>query len=127
MFKALSDDTLLKKCLHGGTQNSNESFHHPIWDRCPKTVFVGRDRLQIAVDDASIVFNDGEMGRLDVFRNLNLSIGVHQVSGFQTLDKKRITAANIQCQESSKVKRVQRSLAAAQKEDKTEGYGAGAF
>ena len=46
VFKALSDDSLLKKCLHGGTQNSNESFHHLIWDRsfpCPKTVFVGRN------------------------------------------------------------------------------------
>ncbi|KAK3755535.1 hypothetical protein RRG08_012757 [Elysia crispata] len=61
IFEDLSSDNLLKKCLHGGTQNANESFHNLIWDRCSKTTFVGKDRLQIAVFDGTIVFNDGEM------------------------------------------------------------------
>ena len=45
VFETLTDDSLLQKCLHGGTQNSNESFHHLIWEGCPKTTFCGRERL----------------------------------------------------------------------------------
>ena len=30
VFKTLTDDTLLEKCAHGGTQNTNESFHNRI-------------------------------------------------------------------------------------------------
>ena len=58
VFEVLSADGLLAKCTHGGTQNSNESFHHLIWSRCPKTVFVGRKRLETAVFDAAVVYND---------------------------------------------------------------------
>ena len=63
VFKDLSRNTLLRKCLHRGAQNVNESFHHLVWERCPKSTFVGRDRLEIAFSDATIVFNEGEVGR----------------------------------------------------------------
>ena len=68
--------------MHGGTQNANESYHHLVWDRCPKAVFVGRDRLEIAVADATTVYNEGESGRLDVFRELGLSVSKFQKLGF---------------------------------------------
>ncbi|XP_065676012.1 uncharacterized protein LOC136092192 [Hydra vulgaris] len=35
IFKDLSNQDLLKKCLHGQTQN-NESLNGVIWKRCPK-------------------------------------------------------------------------------------------
>ena len=57
IFSTPADDSLLEKCLHGGTQNTNESFHHLIWERCPKTTFCGRSRVVLAVDDATVVFN----------------------------------------------------------------------
>ena len=47
----LSDDSLLYKCMHDGIQTSYDSFHHLIWKRCPKSVFVGRKRLDVAIDD----------------------------------------------------------------------------
>ena len=73
MFDALSLDSLLLKCVHGGTQNVNESFHHVIWNRCLKTVFVGkRKRLQIAVHEAAIVFNGGEVSWLPLLRKLGM-------------------------------------------------------
>ena len=40
IFAELSDETLLEKCLHGKTQNQNESFNPMIWDRIPKTRYV---------------------------------------------------------------------------------------
>ena len=63
VFEALSSNDLLKKCAHGDTENTNESFHHLIWEQCPRT-FVARRRLELAVADATIAYNDGELGRL---------------------------------------------------------------
>ena len=77
VFEKLSGDDLLQKCAHGGTQNANESVHNMIWTRCPKTVFVGRTRLEIAVYDAVSVFNEGERSRLKVFQLLGLMWNQH--------------------------------------------------
>ena len=40
IFKDLSNQDLLKKCLHGQTQNNNESLNSVIWKRCPKDIYV---------------------------------------------------------------------------------------
>ena len=40
----LSKDELLAKCLHGETQNNNESLNM-IWAKCPKNVFVTKPVL----------------------------------------------------------------------------------
>ena len=39
---AWSDARLLNKCLHGLTQNVNEILNGMIWDRCPKSILVGK-------------------------------------------------------------------------------------
>ena len=49
---SLSDDNLLQKCLHGKTQNNNESLNGLLWKRCPKDVFVGRVTLELGVASA---------------------------------------------------------------------------
>ena len=36
IFLDLSKDELLAKCLHGETQNNNESLNNMIWAKCPK-------------------------------------------------------------------------------------------
>ena len=36
IYEDLSSDKLLSKCLHGLTQNNNESFNMTIWERIPK-------------------------------------------------------------------------------------------
>ncbi|GFW54485.1 uncharacterized protein TNCV_1608491 [Trichonephila clavipes] len=59
VFRDLTEKDLLKKCLHGRTQNPNESFNKCIWERIPKTVFVGIETLKIGVMDDVICFNDG--------------------------------------------------------------------
>lgn len=42
IFDRLRDESLLKKCLHGKTQNINESFNGIVWSRCPKRVYVSK-------------------------------------------------------------------------------------
>ena len=85
VFENLSCDELLKKFCHGGSQNANESFHQLIWLRCPKSGFVGRKRLELAVNDAVIVYNEGEHCRLTIFEALGLSAGRHLKEGLRKI------------------------------------------
>ena len=104
MFEAVSADSLLLKCTHGGTQNSNESFHHLIWNRCTKAVFVGRKRLEAAVYYAAVVYNEGEMRR-QIFSSLGLLEGAFMKVAFHAIDQKRVRSAEKQVIEAAKVSR----------------------
>ena len=63
----LASDDHLSKCLHGQTQNVNESFNQCIWKKVPKDTFVGKRTLQIGVASATMHFNDGARGLLNLF------------------------------------------------------------
>ena len=66
LFLELIDENLLSKCLHGKTQNSNESINGVIWKQCPKDIFVRRKVLEMGVASAVISFNDGTKRLIDV-------------------------------------------------------------
>lgn len=51
----------LRKCLHGLTQNQNESFNNLIWMHAPKSNYCGLAKMEFAVYDALANFN-GKMG-----------------------------------------------------------------
>lgn len=61
VFKSLSDRSLLRKCLHGQTQNPNESVNSVIWARLPKIWFVGIRTVHLGVYDAVSTFNCGNV------------------------------------------------------------------
>ncbi|GFU76763.1 uncharacterized protein TNCV_4467011 [Trichonephila clavipes] len=86
VFRDLTEKDLLKKCLHGRTQNPNESFNKCIWERIPKTVFVG-------VMDAVICFNDGYVSRIKVFEALGIKPGYNTERALLIIDNKRIFEA----------------------------------
>ena len=58
IFTDLSNGGLLLKCLHGKTQNANDSNNNIIWTKCPKNIYVQRNVLEIGVASAVIYFND---------------------------------------------------------------------
>ena len=126
VFETLSSDELLSKCVHGGTQNTNESFHNCIWLRCPKATFVSRDRLELAVADATIVYNDGKLARLAIFKELGLDTTSFLVDGLQKLDHVRVETAYVPGEKSIiKARRGRTADSAAQKTDNA--YGARQF
>ncbi|GFU72404.1 uncharacterized protein TNCV_933551 [Trichonephila clavipes] len=84
---------LLKKCLHGRTQNPDESFNKCIWERIPKTVFVGIETLKFGVMDAVICFNDGYVSRIKVFEALGIKPGYNTERALLIIDNKRIFEA----------------------------------
>lgn len=61
---AQQSSALLMKCLHGKTQNQNESFNKMIWDRVPKNTYVGRGLFELGLYDDDRSFN------MDMHRDL---------------------------------------------------------
>ena len=59
VYKRLTANDLLKRCLKGKTQNPNESFHQRVWIYCPKVKNVSRTVLEFAVATACIYYNIG--------------------------------------------------------------------
>ncbi|GBN16289.1 hypothetical protein AVEN_245276-1 [Araneus ventricosus] len=101
IFKALSNPTLLKRCLGGKTQNTNESLKSLIWNFCSKNTNSSRKIAQIAANLACISYNNGEKGILDVLKELELDTGEQQVKDSLLRDKERIKLAERCCQKAT--------------------------
>ncbi|GFW80445.1 uncharacterized protein TNCV_2945771 [Trichonephila clavipes] len=74
VFRDLANPELLKKCLHGGTQNPNESVNNVIWSRVPKKTFVQLEVLSLGTYDAVSSFNMGNVSKLEILRKCVLSL-----------------------------------------------------
>ncbi|KAG8268692.1 hypothetical protein J6590_108672 [Homalodisca vitripennis] len=93
IYKDLADPNLLKKCVHGKTQNQNESFNNMIWTRISKNNFVGLSTLTIGVQDAILCYNDGALGKIKVLDKLCGQAGTNCVVGLKRQDELRIFEA----------------------------------
>ena len=132
IFLDLSDENLLSKCLHGKTQNNNESINNVIQKRCPKDINVGRNTLEFGVASAVVCFNDGISGILNVFKKLNIPHGTYTTKFCKGKDDDRIVV--MEKKSSDKVKSRRKQLHAKKKgfihanEEKEDTvYGAGLF
>lgn len=74
--------------IHG--QNENESLNGIVWKQCPKTVFVSKKVIEMAVNSAVISFNNGFVGLSSVFDFLGISVGYYTRNGFIRINEKRI-------------------------------------
>jgi len=117
LFERLRDEALLSKCLHGKTQNVNESLNGIIWTRCPKRVYVGRKTLEIGVSSAVLEFNNGKEGIFDVMKRAGLSIGEIQK---QSTEKASMRCKRVLVNKSTPVvKRRRKDLRAVKKSGQT--------
>ena len=113
IFKELSSDELLGKCLHGKTQNANEAFNSILWQKCPKEIFVGRDTLELSMNSAVISYNDGLFMLKDVLTKLGMQVGKYFLLGATTRDRGRID--NCEKKSSSITKKRRKTLRAFKK------------
>lgn len=130
IYRDLGHPDLLRKCLHGCTQNQNESFNNLIWTRVPKNVFVGIKTLKWGVSDAVISFNDGHMGRLKVMARLGIAPGINTIRGLQLLDNVRVRKAQYAAEFNTKKARAARRRKLLGEEEELEDdpdYSAGHF
>ena len=94
IFLELSKDSELEKCLHGKTQNANESFNGTIWKRIPKTTFVTLPNLEFGVYDSVANFSIGMKASILIYEKLNFAPGVHMLRGCNEYNIKRVNLAN---------------------------------
>ena len=132
IYDRLSSDDLLVKCLDGKTQNQNESLNGMIWNRLPKSIFVGGNVLQLGVYDAVAHFNMGSRASVDILQEDGLVPGYYFQEGVCKADKKRVKKADHRAKPDVKKRRKVVRGQKKKREDKnqeTEGntYEAGAF
>lgn len=132
VFNDLSANDLLKKCLHGQTQNTNEAFNSIIWTRCPKNIFISRSTFEIGINSAVIHYNDGGNGIKAVFSHFGLS-GKVTFEQFVNRDCKRVR--QMMRKSSERVKKQRKRLRTIKKgyldkekeSEKVDSYVAGGF
>ena len=132
IYKDLSSDALLQKCLHRLTQNANESFNAMIWDRIPKSRYIGFTQLEIGVYDAVANFNDGRSASIDILKQMGLEPGINCELACKSINEKRINNSLMKSTDISKIRRKVIRGRKKQKDDKNvekEGktYEAGGF
>ena len=94
--------TELGKCLHGKTQNQNESFNSTLWERVPKTNYCAFDKLELAVYDAVGNFNDGKQASIDILKYLNISPGYLTATMCFEINKRRKYLATYKANDTTK-------------------------
>lgn len=129
VYKVLALPELLKKCLHGKTQNPNECLNALIWKRCPKTTFVSNQTVKIATFDATAVFNDGNAARINILRRLGIIPGVFTERILQHIDEQRITKSELAMENLAKSVRQKKrgNKRTAEDEEGQKNYGYGLF
>ncbi|GFX56414.1 uncharacterized protein TNCV_73601, partial [Trichonephila clavipes] len=91
----LSAPKLLKKCVGGKTQNANESFNSTVWKYCHKTSGSSKNIVDIAVNEAIVMFNDGMRGLINIMKSLGFKIGHFTVTYAFKANYTRIKNAEI--------------------------------
>ena len=118
IFDDLSKDELLLKCLHGKTQNQNESFNAMIWDSVPKTRYVARLQLELGVYDAVANFNVGHKASVLIYEQLNIIPGRYTTLGLHIINKKRLYISKYDASSPTKKRHKMRRGIAKQKRTK---------
>ncbi|GFY28364.1 CCHC-type domain-containing protein [Trichonephila clavipes] len=104
-YLQLCDQNLLRKCLHGKTQNANEAFNGCLWNVVPKEIFVELQTFSLGSYIAVITFNKGFKGLLSVLEALDIKIGSYTLRGYAAIDQTRIEDSKRHSLPSAKVKR----------------------
>ena len=132
IYQDLSKKSELTKCLHGKTQNANESFNGTIWDRMPKDTYVSLSNLELGVYDAVANFNIGFKATVLVYEKLVLIPGKYTLNGCKHLNAKRLKFSQYRSNAGNKTRRQMLRAKKLRKTDKlkeSEGkiYEAGGF
>lgn len=99
IFRDLAHPDLLRKCLHGKTQNACESLNNVIWSRVPKTTFVRKTTLQLGTYEAISHFNEGCIVKCRVLNKLGITPGSNCIEWCKRTDQNRIQKAEKAVQE----------------------------
>ena len=126
IFKDLSSEALLSKCLDGLTQNNNESLNALIWKKFPKDVYVSRNIIEIGVASAVLEFNNGTQGIRKIYENAGLHFGKFITAACKKKNKNRIGIMTHKSSDSvnkkiKKLRAIRKGFCDKEKEEEEEG------
>lgn len=128
VYDRLGHHDLLQRCLRGKSQNPNEALHSVIWGKCPKTGFVGLQRVVAATCSGVAEFNCGvELNMRTLFNVMDIVPGTHLMKSAVTADSLRLQQSLRYSAASTKEARCARRVARAATADSGTDYAAGAF
>lgn len=130
VYEEHTSDDLLTRCIGGFTQNSNESFNSVVWSMAPKTVFNGKNILDIAANMSVYIYNDGLSSIMEVMKALDMSIGKNCYNFCLQADTRRIQFSERSLNEAVKMARLNLRSSWKKKDEeyiniKDQLYGAG--
>ena len=89
IYQSLCKSDIMEKCLHGKTQNANESFNGMIWNCVLKATHVGLDFISVGVYDSIAHFNIGEKAALDIIEQPKIAPGYCMTKCCRSVNKRR--------------------------------------
>ena len=101
-FEALSDERLLSRCLHNGTQNQNEAINSMIWQRATKETNSTLPTVELATFLALAHFNDSAKALTCV---VCIVPGTHYRNACVKLDHRRLSHSVRKGTEEAKMRR----------------------
>nr|XP_053630951.1 uncharacterized protein LOC128687513 [Cherax quadricarinatus] len=66
VYKDLTRDDMMERCIQGRTQNPNESLHQRIWSYCNKALYRNKWQVDFSVSHAIAEYNVGYESCLDI-------------------------------------------------------------
>ncbi|GFX82346.1 uncharacterized protein TNCV_2870271 [Trichonephila clavipes] len=102
-YLQLCDQNLLRKCLHGKTQNANEAFNGCLWNVVPKEIFVELQTFSLGSYIAVINFNK-VFRAIVCIRSPRYKIGSYTLRGYAAIDQTCIEDSKRHSLPSAKVK-----------------------
>ena len=91
IFKDLTKENLLNRCLRGLTQNQNEALNGVLWSKCPKYKFSGKRKVNLAICDTICQFNTGSANKAVILGNFGIDAGTRTLAGFEKTGRSKDT------------------------------------
>ena len=105
IFKDLSSESLLNRCLLGLTQNQNESINNVLWRFCAKITFIGRGKLEMGVCETIGKFNSGAGFSADLIERLCVEPGSNTIDSLKAQDTARTYFAAVKISNKARITR----------------------
>lgn len=105
IYQDLIKEEEMEKCLHGLTQNHNESFNNMVWERAPKKIYISLQKMKFSVYDAIACFNEGRVSTLNIFKEIGIVPGYYTVEFCSLLNTRRKRKADYRWTEAVKKRR----------------------
>lgn len=102
IYKDLSNENLLERCVGGFTQNNNESYNQLIWKITSKIVPVGSKIVELAAYIAAGIFNEGTTSLLYYVNAICISLGFNAHSYAEKEDTQHVMTSDQRAHESTR-------------------------